>query len=337
MNQLSNSPAAVTRVTLERGKSFSLLLKFLDSRGEKIEITGSEFTLNVARIKQRKLGTLAQDIVIDMDGEVVDGFINRVKFDLQASDLNLAPAPYNFDITMISSGYSSVIVKGEIVIRDNTDLDASSQTYSSVNPPQEMVITRGGSGTINVTTPLALMIGPMGPTGLVGPIGPIGPQGLVGPAGPTGPTGSQGNPGDTGPAGPMGPIGPVSPVFDTGWRDLTVYMGVNPLSVRGGGLIQARRQGDVVCLVCIGNISDGFGVDLPEWAQSPLRSVVHAFLPEGYEDNAWQVQDTIAPYNEADPPSEEGAGSVTFMTHRPQPVLNSSFDTSFPLIAGPGA
>src|SRR5690606_24918404 len=82
------------------------------------------------------------------------------RVDLQAADLDLPPGDLNFVITLITvDGYSTVVVKGEIKILPNPDLDSVSDTYSAATPATTLdILVR--SHTIYVDVAHMIFAGP---------------------------------------------------------------------------------------------------------------------------------------------------------------------------------
>lgn len=143
---LGNTPRQRTVLRLERGKSYALTITFQNPDGSEFDMTGS-----LVRMTAKAMRHLGDQIVIQMDA--IDRAPERpgeFQFPLQASDTDLEPAEYPFDVTWISAnGYSTPVVKGSILIGDNTDPDVAN-TYPTADTLDELVVVIGSGNDIIV-------------------------------------------------------------------------------------------------------------------------------------------------------------------------------------------
>ena len=208
MSQLSNTPSQLTMIQLEARKSFSLGLWFktLDKGVRNVvDLTGSTITFVMASSK-RFGGT----IVVDKDAELLQPEVGYARLNVQAEDLDLAPAEYPFIITLTSAeGFSLATVKGTIEVLANPSL-VDDNVFTGGNPPQSLDVELSERNSItvrvNALAALQLQIGTVTTVGneddasagiegaypyqllnLALPRGGGGPQGEDGPPGPEGP------------------------------------------------------------------------------------------------------------------------------------------------------
>src|SRR6478752_9737054 len=135
MPTITNSPSEVTILEVEARKSLSFGVWVRDSNDKPVDLTG--MTL------QFTAGTLAYDgtppVLANVPGQLILATQGYARFSLQASDLDLKPGNYLFTAVLVAEGFSSVLLKGEMKLLQNTSLD-DSNTYAAANPPQAMTV-----------------------------------------------------------------------------------------------------------------------------------------------------------------------------------------------------
>ena len=126
MVQLRTSPSTHSVLTLEARKSCSFGLNVVSESGVGRDLTdATSLSLPVA---PRVRSASAEPILnIAATGLTADGWAS---FALQASQLNLAVGSYDFTITMISQGYSIVLLKGTLELVENTERASTSSIYT---------------------------------------------------------------------------------------------------------------------------------------------------------------------------------------------------------------
>jgi hypothetical protein len=131
MAVLSNTPRSETVVTVEARKSFAFGIQFLySSNSTPIDITGATVRM-VVSLPRRLGGTIA----IDRDATILNGPLGLAQIALQADDLDFAEDEYPFSVTLVSAlGYSTLILKGVLDLRDNTEHESTGATYADINP-----------------------------------------------------------------------------------------------------------------------------------------------------------------------------------------------------------
>lgn len=143
---LSNSHlgAAVT-LRLEARKSFSFHVQLRDSHRRKLPAPGATFRF-VARDNRypREAFLTKEPSYTRLDY----GFL---KFDFQASELDMPPGEYPYVMVMTTDeGYSMVIMKGSLQILDNPDTLAVEDTYDEQKVVGGVEATLRGKYVVNI-------------------------------------------------------------------------------------------------------------------------------------------------------------------------------------------
>ena len=126
MVQLRTSPSTHSVLTLEARKSCSFGLNVVSESGIGRDLTdATSLSLTVAP-RVRAVGS-APILNVAATGLTADGWAS---FALQASQLNFPVGSYDFTITMISHGYSMVLLKGTLELVENTELASTSSIYT---------------------------------------------------------------------------------------------------------------------------------------------------------------------------------------------------------------
>ena len=161
---LGNTPVQRINIQLESDKSFALFLRFADAEGNAEDTTSA--TVRLVAVQPQHQGGAVALTATAVEEDHAQG---RVKFLLQASDLDLEPGSYPYDITLVTeSEYSIPVLKGELLIGSNTDADTSN-IYSDVDPGSELLVTLSNGNTVDVC--LNNLPGKQGNTGPAGPKG----------------------------------------------------------------------------------------------------------------------------------------------------------------------
>lgn len=126
MVQLRTSPSTHSVLTLEARKSCSFGLNVVSESGIGRDLTdATSLSLTVAP-RVRAVGS-APILNVAATGMTADGWAS---FALQASQLNFPVGSYDFTITMISHGYSMVLLKGTLELVENTESASTSSIYT---------------------------------------------------------------------------------------------------------------------------------------------------------------------------------------------------------------
>lgn len=150
MAYIGNTPEAATIIRVEARKSFALGVHVTDEKGKQADLSGCTLTI-VAKKRpidtsgdaSNMLGPDAQAVVTPQKG--------YAQFNIQASTLNQKPGEYEYAIVLQTlDGYSSVIVKGLLVIEQNTEVASIDSQYHLVQPPQNLTVQLRRQNSINV-------------------------------------------------------------------------------------------------------------------------------------------------------------------------------------------
>ena len=116
---LGNSPNKFTIMRLEQSKSYALGMRFVARDEEQTQLDLTDCVIKLVAREQKHLGNA---VVLTKTAVHVDDPNGLIRFDLQASDTDLDEGQYPYTITITSANdYSSVIIKGELVVEANPD------------------------------------------------------------------------------------------------------------------------------------------------------------------------------------------------------------------------
>lgn len=141
---LGNTPNRLTNIYLEAKKSFALNIRFTNEDGSFYDVTGAEVRLVATPPASRYSLSITQP-VITLEAVHIEPTEGLVQVQFQASDLDLVPGEYPFDVTLVSVHlYSTPILKGLLVVGQNADPDTSNM-YTNVDPDTELKVVFGNS------------------------------------------------------------------------------------------------------------------------------------------------------------------------------------------------
>lgn len=121
MPTFSNSPQETTLLVLEASKSFSLGLYIRDGNRVPLNVAGSTAVLTAAKVSRAGIGT----VVVTNSAVILDAGGGYLRFNIQASELALAPGTYALTVTFVLAGFSVVLLKGNLEIKANTSATTS--------------------------------------------------------------------------------------------------------------------------------------------------------------------------------------------------------------------
>ena len=148
MATIGNSPQEKTVIRMEARKSFSLGLLLRTEVNAAINVTGAVITLVIS--KRNPDNSVVP--VIDMTAEHIAPAAGHVRFEIQASDTDLAVREYYMTITMRKDGYSSVLAKGVAEILPNTETDATAHDYDGVPDTSTLAVWMKRRNVIKIHT-----------------------------------------------------------------------------------------------------------------------------------------------------------------------------------------
>lgn len=146
MGTLGNTPRRHTILTLEAAKSFAFGMQFRTVQRDYVDLT--DCTVRFVMDNPQHLGGAT---LLDVTSEDLDPVLGLTQFNLQALDLDRAPGSYPFCVVLVSQhGYSTVILKGEVEILENTDIGATAFSYEGINPSTNMAVYMENGGMVEV-------------------------------------------------------------------------------------------------------------------------------------------------------------------------------------------
>src|SRR5690606_7150166 len=169
-------------------------------------LDGSAIVLTAAKLRPYQ----EPELLIEREAALIDAEAGYARVDLQAAELALKPGDYPMTVTMRRIGYSTVLLRGVIRIRENTEFASVGEEYDSAQEPQTLALVEhlGGRVVLQLASELPT-VGPRGPAGLDGIDGIDGINGVDGVDGRDGIDGIDGEPGPEGPRGLQGLQGPI--------------------------------------------------------------------------------------------------------------------------------
>lgn len=154
MTTLSNSPRDTTTIEAEARKSLSIGLRVMDSHRNPLDMTAASVSIVGGKVNRQGVHVQHFDQFADMTW-AADGY---ARINLQAIQLNMDPGSYVYTITLQADGYSSVLLKGEFKVVQNTEYYSIDETYDTAALPQAFEVIMRHQGDIHIQ--LANMLPP---------------------------------------------------------------------------------------------------------------------------------------------------------------------------------
>lgn len=145
----TTSPAGETLITAEARKSFSFALWIKDHAGRMLDITDCTIRIIVKKPRYKSADD-TDNLIFNSEADLVSPTHGYARFNLQASDLDHKPGEYPYSIVLWDGGYSSVLAKGVLDLRPNTEFDSSDLTYSPDQPVTAMQVMMRGRVSVEV-------------------------------------------------------------------------------------------------------------------------------------------------------------------------------------------
>jgi hypothetical protein len=158
---LSNTPDQPALLTLAARKSFSFTVQFLGENDTPLSLTDAEVSFTIGEQVYSATPILSQDAAEILPGQ------GLALFNLQASQLDLVPGVYPFEIVVTTLGYSAIAINGDLEIVESYDVDSLSDTYSEA-PSTFGLIAHLQHNRLVVTSNSIVLQGPEGPQGPAG-------------------------------------------------------------------------------------------------------------------------------------------------------------------------
>jgi hypothetical protein len=130
---LTNTPQDTLILEIEQRKSFAFGLWVQETKDKYLDIAGAEFTFTVG--KPNRDGSV--DFLFSVPAYAEVAIMGYTRFNLQASDLDLKAGTYKYNVTMISGGYSTVMLRGDIKLLPNTEYASIDEVYDTNNAAQQ--------------------------------------------------------------------------------------------------------------------------------------------------------------------------------------------------------
>lgn len=158
MASLTNTPQTPVLMTLAARKSFSFTVQFLDTNDAplRMEDATATFTIGGQSYSDTPILTQQADTILESSAVAL--------FNLQASQLDLTPGVYPFEIVTLVQGYSSIAINGELEIEESYEVGSLSKTYDA-SPSTFGLIAHMKHNRLVVTTSSLVIGGPKGDRG----------------------------------------------------------------------------------------------------------------------------------------------------------------------------
>lgn len=154
MVQVRTSPQEHSLLVFEARKSASFGVFFTDAFDNPIDVSTATVTLAFAP-QTRAVGA-APLLTVTAEGRPDLGW---KRFNIQASQLAFTPGTYDFTMTVVLEGYSFVPMKGTLELVENTDLSATSTTFTIPSTTTNLKVALRPASTVVVNlTDMALPV-----------------------------------------------------------------------------------------------------------------------------------------------------------------------------------
>jgi hypothetical protein len=130
MAQARNTPDEATVIRAEARKSFVLGLWIKDYNGNPLNITDCTIRMVVRKSVPSATVDDSANLITNATAVLTQPDAGLCQFELQASDLDFAAGDYLYSVTLVSEGYSAVILKGPFTLEQNTEFASIGDTYS---------------------------------------------------------------------------------------------------------------------------------------------------------------------------------------------------------------
>jgi hypothetical protein len=145
-----NTPSEEVVLRLMARKSFSLGLWIEDKNGKPLDITGCQIGI----VARKRVGSTviddSENLITNYLADISAGTLGYAVFSWQATDLDWKPGEYEYAVTLLDQGYSSVILKGPIQLEQNTEFGSLGSTYDPAAPPTSLRVVLRDSKNITV-------------------------------------------------------------------------------------------------------------------------------------------------------------------------------------------
>lgn len=134
--EIFNSPQDSSVIEVEARKSLAFGLWFVDSRGVAVDLTGASLTMTVTKFDRYH----QHEVLFSVAAHLADAAVGYATINVQAAQLDVKPATYQFALTLRVNGYSVVVMKGDFTVRQNAEFSSVSEGFIVANPSQNLEV-----------------------------------------------------------------------------------------------------------------------------------------------------------------------------------------------------
>jgi hypothetical protein len=143
---LGNTPRRETNIAVEANKSYAFGVWFKSADETPIDLTDSVLRFVATENAYHTGAEVISKVAVPMLDQP-----DMQQFEFQAEDLALDAGSYAYDITLIPpSGYSIPILKGQLEVGANSDLDTDN-VFTDISTGTDIIVDLAGTDVVDVT------------------------------------------------------------------------------------------------------------------------------------------------------------------------------------------
>lgn len=143
---LGNTPRRETNIAVEANKSYAFGVWFKSADETPIDLTDSVLRFVATENAYHTGAEVISKVAVPMLDQP-----DMQQFEFQAEDLALDAGSYAYDITLIPpSGYSIPILKGQLEVGANSDLDTDN-VFTDISTGTDIIVDLAGTDVVEVT------------------------------------------------------------------------------------------------------------------------------------------------------------------------------------------
>lgn len=150
MPQINNGPAQETVLQLAARKSFALGVFVTDKNENPLDLGGTDMTIVMRKKTSSSVVDDSSNLIVNHTAVNEAPLAGFARFNLQASDLDHPAGEYEFGITLLSEGYSSLIIKGTIELQQNPEFSSVGSSYSGDDTATNLTVQLRDNASIKV-------------------------------------------------------------------------------------------------------------------------------------------------------------------------------------------
>lgn len=151
MPQLNNGPEQFTVLQLQARKSFALGIFVVDKNEHPLDINAATLRIVMRKKTSSAVNDDSANLIQNSQAINVAPLVGYARFNLQASDLDHTPGEYEFGVTLISEGYSQLIIAGVVDLVQNPEFSSLSESYNDVATVTNLTVQLRDSASIKVS------------------------------------------------------------------------------------------------------------------------------------------------------------------------------------------